>query len=184
MFGPEDVARAVQCLIDNAYVGELDELDRDDLEEIARIVLTSYRAGRAANPDGPRPDVEVAHTRNAGWIWRCHRCDVNGFNLTEDKAKREATEHRHRSPPMTTDPRAAAHQWLADEIFHLLEDEPGMTCGAATAIADAIVTAPGVTVTTLTGPAERWGPGGSLCIGPDLETRVAIRLPVEEGTGA
>jgi len=26
-------------------------------------------------------DIEIAYTRNAGWCWRCHVHDVNGFNL-------------------------------------------------------------------------------------------------------
>jgi hypothetical protein len=79
MFGPEDVARAVQHLIDNAYIGELDELDRDDLEEIARIVLTSYRAGQAATPDGPRrwalpdePGPEVTAVRGRSQTFYRH----------------------------------------------------------------------------------------------------------------
>ncbi len=38
--------------------------------------------------------IEIAYTANAGWCWRCHRCDVNGFNLpTADEAKERADGH-------------------------------------------------------------------------------------------
>jgi hypothetical protein len=82
------------------------------------------------------------------------------------------------------DPRATARQWLADTMCADLDidlDKP--SCRGCLEKADAIVNHPGVTISFLTGPAEHWGPGGSLCIGPDLETRIAIMLPAEEGTG-
>lgn len=42
----------------------------------------------------PQHDVEVVYLRNAGWCWRCHRCDVNGFNLaSEAAARRDAAPH-------------------------------------------------------------------------------------------
>lgn len=54
--------------------------------------------------------IELAYTTNAGHMWRCHRCDVNGFNLVSAEAARErAEEHRrgeqHRRSSEVTDGR-------------------------------------------------------------------------------
>ncbi len=39
-------------------------------------------------------EIEVAETRNAGWGWRCHCCDLTTLNLDEVEAARQAREHR------------------------------------------------------------------------------------------
>lgn len=41
------------------------------------------------------PSVDVVETRNAGWVFRCHRCDRTKMNLTEDAARTLAAEHVH-----------------------------------------------------------------------------------------
>jgi hypothetical protein len=72
-----DDDRAVRALIANSYIGDVGELGQDDLEEIVNIVLTAYRAGQAATPDGPRgwalpaePGPEVTAVRDRlGRIW-------------------------------------------------------------------------------------------------------------------
>ena len=52
--------------------------------------------GGRARQGGPvvtEVDVEVVLTRNAGWRFRCNRCDVTDLELTRDEARRRAWEH-------------------------------------------------------------------------------------------
>lgn len=55
-FTREDVAEAVERLADNYYLGECD-LDRDDLDEIVHIVLTSMRARGRLLPESSTVDA-------------------------------------------------------------------------------------------------------------------------------
>lgn len=43
----------------------------------------------------PDPSVDVVESRNAAWVFRCHRCDRTKMNLTEDAARHLAAEHVH-----------------------------------------------------------------------------------------
>jgi hypothetical protein len=41
----------------------------------------------------PACRIEIFESRSAGWVWRCHTCDVTHTNRTEEQARREAAEH-------------------------------------------------------------------------------------------
>lgn len=69
----------------------------------ARIVKEIYDAGEA---DGRRQarqhqpgDIEVSKSRSAGWVFRCHRCDITSANLDEHGARQRATDHLHLEAP-------------------------------------------------------------------------------------
>jgi hypothetical protein len=44
-------------------------------------------------------DIEVLKSRSAGWVFRCHRCDITSANLDEHGARQRATDHLHLEAP-------------------------------------------------------------------------------------
>lgn len=79
---------------------------------------------------------------------------------------------------MTADPGDAARRWLAEVIDSVADLGLGRHV-----IAAAILSAPGVTVTTPRYPIGELCPTCDGNIGPHMHTQVVIRLPAEEGTG-
>lgn len=66
----------------------------------------------AGQPKAQPEDVEVLESRSAGWVFRCHRCDITSSGLDQAGAQQRADDHvalGHTEQPEPAHPEAKCH---------------------------------------------------------------------------